>query len=37
MTEAKAVLDAQRYEDPGQGTLFVPPARGRKRAVRGDE
>jgi transcriptional repressor NrdR len=22
--EAKAVIDARRYEDPGQGTLFVP-------------
>jgi len=22
--EAKAVLDAQRFEDPGQGRLFVP-------------
>jgi transcriptional repressor NrdR len=23
--EAKAVIDAQRYEDPGQGRLFVEP------------
>ena len=29
--EARAVLDARRYEDPpGQGRLFVEPARGRQ-------
>ena len=26
--EAKAVIDAQRYEDPGQGRLFVEPKTG---------
>jgi transcriptional repressor NrdR len=25
--EAKAVIDAQRYEDPGQGRLFIEPKR----------
>jgi transcriptional repressor NrdR len=25
VNEAKAVLDAQRYEDPGQGRLFIEP------------
>ena len=40
--EAKAVLDAQRYEDPGQGVLFTErpaasadaPVAGPKRAKR---
>ena len=28
--EARAVLDARRYEDPGQGRLFVEPPGGRE-------
>src|SRR5688572_29135205 len=28
--EAKAVLDARRYEDPTQGRLFIEPARARE-------
>jgi transcriptional repressor NrdR len=27
--EARAVIDAQRYEDPGQGRLFIDPAAAR--------
>jgi len=34
--EAKAVLDAQRYEVPGQGRLFVEPAAGAA-PINGDE
>ena len=30
--EAKAVIDARRYEDPGQGRLFVDARRNRRRA-----
>src|SRR3954470_7436262 len=28
--EAKAVIDARRFEDPGQGTLFIEPPRPAK-------
>jgi transcriptional repressor NrdR len=33
VTEAKAVIDAQRFEDPSQGVLFVDPA----KPLNGDE
>src|ERR1700722_9313147 len=33
VTEAKAVIDAQRFEDPSQGILFVDPA----KPLNGDE
>lgn len=39
--EARAVIDAKRFEDPGQGRLFIEPsARGANRAnpgINGDE
>ena len=35
--EAKAVLDAQRYEVPGQGRLFVEPATAAASPTNGDE
>jgi transcriptional repressor NrdR len=36
--EAKAVLDARRFEDPGQGTLFVEANEAKNRAaVNGQE
>src|SRR5687768_9974711 len=33
VSEAKAVLDAQRYEDPTQGRLFIEPARAGEAAA----
>ncbi len=36
--EAKAVIDARRYEDPGQGRLFVePPGGGQRQQRNGNE
>jgi hypothetical protein len=37
--EAKAVIDAQRFEDPGQGRLFIEPQppRARPRGANGAE
>ena len=37
MTEAKAVLDAQRYDVPGQGRLFVEPAPAMEKTQNGEE
>jgi len=37
VTEAKAVIDAQRFEDPSQGVLFVEDTQNVKPALNGEE
>jgi transcriptional repressor NrdR len=37
VTEAKAVIDAQRFEDPSQGVLFIDESISPKPGLNGDE